>query len=264
MHPRGGDEFVPSAADIEPVRLQLRAIATELLEDLRPRDMFDVIAEFAAPLSRCILSEIRSSAPVDDLASWVELTVDLIGNGALALLNHRDQLAWLRATLEQAGAAVDELLRFDGPLQRTARAALVDVELPEGDVVQAGETLTLLLGAANRDYSQFAEPDRLDLGRSNANRHLAFGAGNHECLGSCWRGSRPRLAWGSWRGGCRHCISPSRRRAGGRASRCGGWKRSTWPAEAGPDLVVGDLVPKTRGDPLTPTGIPWSSMHAPC
>jgi hypothetical protein len=112
------------------------------------------------------------------------MIVNLIGNGMLALLNHRDQLAWLRTTPEKADAAVDELLRFDSPLQRTTRSALDEVELPEGDVVEAGEVVTVLIGAANRDYSQFAEPDRLDLDRSNARRHLSFGTGAHVCMGA--------------------------------------------------------------------------------
>src|SRR5262249_11510737 len=71
---------------------------------------------------------------------------------------------------------VDELLRFESPVQRTMRKARFDVELPEGDVIEEGQLVTVLIGAANRDYLQFAEPDRLRLDRRSAARHLVFEA----------------------------------------------------------------------------------------
>jgi cytochrome P450 len=181
------DTHVPSAHDLARVRVRLHAIACDLLESLYPRDAFDLIADFAEPLSTRILDALGSSIPLADraeVASGQAMIVNLIGNGVLALLNHRDQLAWLRTAPEKADAAVDELLRFDSPLQRTTRSALDEVELPEGDVVEAGQDVAVLIGAANRDYSQFAEPDRLDLDRSNAHRHLSFGTGAHLCMGA--------------------------------------------------------------------------------
>jgi len=112
-----------------------------------------------------------------------ETTANLIGNGMRALLQHPEQLRTLQEAPDTATTAVEELLRFDSPVQRTARVALVDVELGEGDVIQAGETVSVLLGAANRDPAQYPDPDQLDLARSNASRHVSFGAGIHYCVG---------------------------------------------------------------------------------
>jgi cytochrome P450 len=112
-----------------------------------------------------------------------ETTVNLIGNGTLALLRHRDQLERLRDDPELDRHAVEELLRFDSPVQLTQRITLDDYQV--GDVtIPKGQNLIPLLGAANRDPDEFAEPDTLDLGRENANRHVAFGGGHHFCLGA--------------------------------------------------------------------------------
>ncbi len=112
-----------------------------------------------------------------------ETTVNLIGNGALALLRNRDQLERLRDNPTLDHHAVEELLRFDSPVQLTQRITLDEYQV--GDVtIPKGQNLVPLLGAANHDPAEFAEPDRLDLGRKNANRHLAFGGGHHFCLGA--------------------------------------------------------------------------------
>ena len=112
-----------------------------------------------------------------------ETTVNLIGNGTLALLQHRDQLDRLRDDPSLDRRAVEELLRFDSPVQLTQRITLDEYRL--GDVtIPKGQNLVPLLGAANRDPAEFDDPDRLDLGRENANRHVAFGGGHHFCLGA--------------------------------------------------------------------------------
>ncbi|HEY1291821.1 MAG TPA: cytochrome P450 [Chloroflexota bacterium] len=182
--PLGRDGHRLSAVDVQRVRQNLPIVVTTLLGELAHRSSFELIAEFAEPLSTHVMGDLSHVMAEDDLVSGHAMIVNLIGNGALALLNHRDQLAWLRATPERADAAVEELLRFDCPMQRTQRAALADIELPEGDIIEAGEAVTILIGAANRDYSQFAEPDRLDLDRPNAHRHLAFGSGGEVCVGA--------------------------------------------------------------------------------
>ena len=111
-----------------------------------------------------------------------ETTTNLIGNGMLALLRNPDQLERLRQDPEQVDAAIDELLRYDGPVQATSRLATQDTEFANGTVAK-GEQVIIVLGAANRDPARFPEPDRLDLGRED-NQHLAFGNGLHFCLGS--------------------------------------------------------------------------------
>jgi cytochrome P450 len=111
-----------------------------------------------------------------------ETTVNLIANGTLALLTNPAQRDRLAADPRLAASAVEELLRYDSPVQLTARHVLADLEVG-GRRVGEGETVLAVLGAANRDPAQFPEPDRLDLARS-LNRHLAFGGGIHFCLGA--------------------------------------------------------------------------------
>jgi cytochrome P450 len=111
-----------------------------------------------------------------------ETTVNLIGNGTLQLMRHPDQLALLRERPEVIKTAVEELLRFDPPVQLTSRLALEDIEL-DGFVLPKGQQAILLIGAANRDPAQFPNPSTLDITREE-NRHIAFGMGIHFCLGA--------------------------------------------------------------------------------
>ena len=111
-----------------------------------------------------------------------ETTVNLIGNGLLALLRHPTELRRLRDDPGLIPGAIEELLRYDGPVQRTGRMAARDTEIG-GVPIPEGSLVLGLLGAANRDPAQFAEPNRLDLTRAEP-RHLAFGSGIHYCLGA--------------------------------------------------------------------------------
>jgi cytochrome P450 len=111
-----------------------------------------------------------------------ETTVNLIGNGVLALLRHPAELSRLRATPGLITTAVEELLRYDGPVQRTARVASDDATIG-GHTIRKGEMVMPFIGAADRDPAQFPQPDRLDLSRAD-NRHIAFGWGIHFCLGA--------------------------------------------------------------------------------
>jgi cytochrome P450 len=123
-------------------------------------------------LSTCILL----------LVAGHETTVNLIGNGTLALLRNPAQLRRLREDPSLIGTAVEELLRYDGPVQRTTRIPDEDVTIG-GTRVPAGEMVMTFIGAADRDPAHFADPDRLDIGRRE-NRHVAFGYGIHFCLGA--------------------------------------------------------------------------------
>ena len=111
-----------------------------------------------------------------------ETTVNLIGNGVLALLRNPEELRRLRATPGLITTAVEELLRYDGPVQRTARVASDEATIG-GHTIHKGEMVMPFIGAADRDPAHFPEPDRLDLGRAD-NRHIAFGWGIHFCLGA--------------------------------------------------------------------------------
>ena len=124
-----------------------------------------------------------------------ETTVNLIGNGMLALLRNPDELTRLRADTTLVQSAVEELLRYDSPVQMTGRIALEPVEIG-GHTVEAGQWILPLLGAANHDPGQFAEPSRLDITR-NPNAHVAFGRGIHFCLGAPLARLEGQIAIGS-------------------------------------------------------------------
>jgi cytochrome P450 len=111
-----------------------------------------------------------------------ETTVNLIGNGALALLEHPDQMAKLQDDPALITSAIEELLRYDSPVQRTARITNADVEIG-GRKIPSGSMVVATIGAANRDPSHFPDPDRLDIARSD-NRHVSFGFGIHFCIGA--------------------------------------------------------------------------------
>jgi len=146
----------------------------------------------------------RSHGPADDLTSRLVTTPDLtldegttmvrllfftgavpmalaIGNALLAFLTHPTELERLRAQPELLTTAVEECLRFDSVVQLEARRAMVDTTL-DGHPVEAGTEVALLLGAANRDELVFSRPDEFDVTRQ-PNPHLAFGRGEHTCLG---------------------------------------------------------------------------------
>ncbi len=122
-------------------------------------------------------------------------TTHLIGNSVLALLAHPDQAVRLHADPTLIVGGIDELLRFDGPVQVTGRVVAENLEI-DGTPIAASQHVTMALGAANRDPLQFAEPDRLDLGRRDV-RHVAFGHGIHFCLGAALARLEGQIALGT-------------------------------------------------------------------
>jgi pimeloyl-[acyl-carrier protein] synthase len=111
-----------------------------------------------------------------------ETTVNLISNSILSLLNHQEQLIELKGKPSLIDNAVEEFLRYESPTQMTARIASEDIEMNRTPI-KKGEHVYILLGAANRDPKKFIDANILDITRS-PNPHLAFGYGNHFCLGS--------------------------------------------------------------------------------
>ena len=155
-----------------------------LIDDRRasPRDAFldDLVA---AEYQGGSLSEDELLATVGLLFfAGHETTVNLLGNGLVAMLRAPGQWAALRADPGLARAAVEEMLRFDTPVQRVSRVALEDVELA-GQRVAAGEMVNVIIAGANRDPAQFHDPDSFLIGRTDG-PHLAFAAGPHYCVGA--------------------------------------------------------------------------------
>lgn len=129
------------------------------------------------------------------LVAGHETTTHLIGNGMHALLDEPEQLALLRADPSLVPAAVEEMLRFDGPVQALVRVATEPVEFRDRRI-DAGSVLLVMIGAADRDPARFAEPDRLDVQRADSD-HLAFGRGPHFCLGAPLARLEARVAFES-------------------------------------------------------------------
>ena len=163
---------------------ELQTYFADLAEERRRRPQDDLLSTLVTrdgenePLSR---EELVDTCILLMVAGHVT-TVDLIGNGMLALLRNPEQLALLRDRPELAESAVEEMLRYDSPVQVTGRMVRQPAEVA-GVQVQPGDQVVVLLGGANRDPAEFAEPDRFDVTRT-PNRHVAFAAGIHFCLGA--------------------------------------------------------------------------------
>ena len=123
-----------------------------------------------------------------------ETTTNLLGNGLWLLLTHPGEMRRLRAEPALLSPAIEEMLRYEGPIQLNNRRLLAPLEL-RGRSLPAGALLTLGIGAANRDPAQFADPERFDIGRK-PNRHVAFGHGEHACAGMNVARLEARIAFG--------------------------------------------------------------------
>lgn len=178
--------FQPSmqiAREAEQAAIEMGGFLEEFAKETRVRPGENVLSLMLASqedgdalshqelLSQCMLLLIAGH----------ETTRNLIGNGLATLFRYPDAMAQLRRNPDIVRSAVEEFLRFEGPLQGASRVVTQGMEFC-GEKLQAGQAFLTLIGCANRDPSQFPEPDRLDLTRKN-NSHLAFGAGPHACLG---------------------------------------------------------------------------------
>ena len=168
----------------EEATLGYSAYFLELIEDHRRRpraDLMSALIDARDEDGRGLGDEDLVGSCYILLQAGHGTTQDLLGMGMLALLQHPDQLEFLRSTKAAIPTAVEELLRYDTSVQISQRVADVPIELG-GDRIPAGEVCIIFNGAANRDPAVFAEPDRLDV-RRDPNPHLSFGLGRHTCLG---------------------------------------------------------------------------------
>jgi cytochrome P450 len=124
-----------------------------------------------------------------------ETTTHLLSNGLHLLLKNPEQRELMQGSEEQLTAAVEELLRYESPIQRLSRVITEDFEL-HGQTLRKGQKAFLMIGAGNRDPLQFTNADRLELGRKE-NRHLAFGFGIHYCLGAALGRLEGQIALGT-------------------------------------------------------------------
>ena len=161
----------------------LEQLFGQLFEQRRQDPAEDVISTVVAAEGETISPAEMLPICVLLFIAGFETTVNLISNGVMALLAHPEQWAALHADPSLAAGAVEEVLRYDPPVQRTGRVALVDTEL-EGVAVHRGEYVVTLTGAANRDPAVYDEPGRFDISRNPSVEHLAFSSGIHYCLGA--------------------------------------------------------------------------------
>jgi cytochrome P450 len=177
--------------------LRMLEFIRDLIEDKRVAPSGDLLSDLIAVRDggdRLSPDELTSMVYLL-LAAGHETTVSLITNGVHALLRHPDQLALLRAEPERLPAAVEELLRYDGPLQAAIPyVARAPISIG-GSTIRAGEVIVFALLAANRDNQKLGNPEELDITRAD-NAHVAFGHGIHHCLGAPLARLEGRIALG--------------------------------------------------------------------
>ncbi|AYN43396.1 cytochrome P450 [Streptomyces dangxiongensis] len=236
MLPRGYGDLIDSLAFPLPItvicellgvpdmdRAEFRKMSTEVVAPTNGTTEYDAIVRLAEYLTG-LIEDKRSAGPTDDLLSDLirataeggdrlsaqelrgmayllliaghETTVNLIGNGVLALLTHPGQLAALRADMSLLDGAVEEMLRYEGPVQSaTFRYAREPLEIA-GTPIEQGEQVVVGLTAAQRDGDRYSDPHRFDI-RRDTRGHLTFGHGIHYCLGAPLARLEGRIAVGT-------------------------------------------------------------------
>ena len=175
---------MPMPDDIVTAMKELRGYFAQEIDRRRGKPGLDLVSALVAA------HEQNEALSAGELLQFVvllllagnETTTNLIGNGMLALGSNPDQLAMLRAKPELMPKAIDEMLRYDGPVQSTFRSVTRDTDVG-GTVIKAGTGAFVMVAAANRDPAHFPNPDQFDITR-DASSHVAFGEGIHFCLGS--------------------------------------------------------------------------------
>ncbi|MEY2471993.1 MAG: hypothetical protein QOK28_1322 [Actinomycetota bacterium] len=201
-----GEDLVPS---LDPFQTDEQVAKARVADAEMTRYIDELIAQRRRAPTEDLLSEMVAAEEEGDRLSEEELlgnvslifgagfetTVNLIGNGVLALLRHPAELARLRADPSLIPNAVNELLRYDSPVQMTSRIALEPVDVAGHHFDQFDEII-VLLGGANRDPAVFERPDVVEVARANASEHVAFSSGTHYCLGAALARAEGEVAFG--------------------------------------------------------------------
>jgi cytochrome P450 len=188
-----------AAATLEPQTSRAAASQSHAAEQSLAAYLRDLVAKRRAEPDGSLLSALITAEEEGDrltsgelvsmavllLVAGFETTVNLIGNGTVALLREpgREQWQALREDPALVPGAVEELLRYDSPVQMTSRIATEDTDV-DGTVIRQGTPVIVAIGGANRDPAAFGDPDRLRVTRPDAARHLSFSLGIHHCLGA--------------------------------------------------------------------------------
>jgi cytochrome P450 len=175
-------DSVRQAHQLRRTLTEMNEFFDELIASRRGHAGEDVIGQLTSSREELSRDDLMATCLLLFVAGF-ETTVNLIGNGVLALLRNPDQLERFHADPELAPNLVEEVLRYDPPVQRTGRVVQQELEFG-GTALRPGEMVLFLLAAANRDPEVFRRPDRFDIGRDRAREHLAFSAGIHYCLGA--------------------------------------------------------------------------------
>jgi cytochrome P450 len=185
------DFFATVPAPFE-LALEAQQAPIELIEYLQPLvelrksqpagDVISMLLEARQEGNTLTTEELLSQCALL-LVAGHETTRNLLGNGLHTLLRHPSAIRWLRQDSSLVRSAVEEILRFQSPVQGISRVVATTHKLFE-ETLEPGQTIIVLVASANRDPVQFPDPDRFDIERKN-NAHLTFGAGSHTCLAGC-------------------------------------------------------------------------------
>ena len=183
------------ARELDTALAEFRAYLRRLVGERRNRPRDDLLSDLVAAVDegeRLAEDELVATS-INLLFAGHETTTNLIGNGTLSLLRHPDQLELLRQRPELIPGAVEELLRYDSPVQRVRRITTCDIVIG-GREIPKGTPVTAFLGSANRDPAEWDRPDELDVTRPDV-FPMSFGGGPHYCIGAALARLEGRIAF---------------------------------------------------------------------
>lgn len=185
------------ATDVHHTLVEIDQVFRTLVADRRRSPGDDLISVLAEQADGDVLTDDELVGTLSLLLiAGFETTVNLIGTGTATLIANPDQLGLLASDPDtHLPNTVEEALRYESPVQFTLRRATAPIEVAPGHVIPEGAEIVTVIAAANRDPLVFPDPDRFDIARPNARRHLAFVTGPHACLGGALARLEARVAW---------------------------------------------------------------------